>query len=497
MTTVIYNNNVSIGFAAIIARKVGRSLVGVGRRSLVTALLEPALTAASSRSPCHATPSLLSCQARHHHHQNPSTHRPRRPPSWVPTTTLWVQSTSSPSQHRLYSNSNSDTTKTTTTTTGTDHHALFQEQLQELEEERHLLFGMEDPDISSDKKSTALSDVGNDMMMQQQSRIGDAEAEQLIHELEFHDLEDLVNVDDGGQESASASTIAANNVDADVDAEELKQERELLFQFTLQEREAWTASGHVKSSLSQQQSLQQVLTEVARLRAEIGSDGDSSSSSFSSSSSDDDNNENDEDDFSKTFVPQQPLDNQHHESFSHVSPDGTSIHMVDVGDKAVTTRTATARTKVWLPPNVMAAFSFLKNGDGDGNNTNKATGTQELVGPKGPIFATAKLAGIMAAKKTSDLIPLCHPLPLDQVQVRIQLDPDHQNGTGTITIDCTCRVTHKTGVEMEALTGATVAALTIYDMTKAVSHDVIIGDTRLISKKGGKRTVRGDEKRNA
>jgi len=105
------------------------------------------------------------------------------------------------------------------------------------------------------------------------------------------------------------------------------------------------------------------------------------------------------------------------------------------------------------------------------------------VGPKGPIFSTAKLAGIMAAKRTSDLIPLCHPLPLDKVHVEIHL-------VGNVaTIECECRVTHKTGVEMEALTGATIAALTIYDMVKAVSHRVEIAQTVLLAKSGGKRNI--------
>jgi cyclic pyranopterin phosphate synthase len=91
-------------------------------------------------------------------------------------------------------------------------------------------------------------------------------------------------------------------------------------------------------------------------------------------------------------------------------------------------------------------------------------------------------------RKTSELIPLCHPLPLDQVNVDIRLE----NGN-TAVIRCECRVTHKTGVEMEALTGATVAALTIYDMTKAVSHQIRIEQTMLISKTGGKRTVGSEE----
>jgi cyclic pyranopterin phosphate synthase len=89
----------------------------------------------------------------------------------------------------------------------------------------------------------------------------------------------------------------------------------------------------------------------------------------------------------------------------------------------------------------------------------------------------------LLSRKTSDLIPLCHPLPLDQVKIDIRLQGNE------VIIDCTCRVTHKTGVEMEALTGSTVAALTVYDMVKAVSHQVQITDTRLIAKTGGKRTV--------
>jgi cyclic pyranopterin monophosphate synthase len=98
---------------------------------------------------------------------------------------------------------------------------------------------------------------------------------------------------------------------------------------------------------------------------------------------------------------------------------------------------------------------------------------------------------LSADRKTSDLIPLCHPLPLDQVNIDIQFD----NGN-TIVIRCECRVTHRTGVEMEALMGASVAALTIYDMTKAVSHEICIQETKLLAKVGGKRTVRnGQEER--
>ena len=144
--------------------------------------------------------------------------------------------------------------------------------------------------------------------------------------------------------------------------------------------------------------------------------------------------------------------------------------MVDVGDKSVTERRAHARCVVRLPDVVSAAI------DGD-----------EIHGRKGPVFATAIIAGVMAAKKTHELIPFCHPLGLDKCDVDISVDG------GNVVIDCRCRVHHKTGVEMEALTGASVAALTIYDMCKALSHDIVIGDTRLMSKSGGKRDFERSE----
>ena len=143
--------------------------------------------------------------------------------------------------------------------------------------------------------------------------------------------------------------------------------------------------------------------------------------------------------------------------------------MVDVGDKSATDRSATARSIVNLPPEVLAAL------DGD-----------EIASKKGPVFATAIIAGVMAAKKTHELIPFCHPLGLDSCKVSIELDG------GRAIIDCRCKITHKTGVEMEALTGASVAALTIYDMLKALSHDIVISETRLMAKSGGKRDFQRD-----
>ncbi|MDH3612733.1 MAG: cyclic pyranopterin monophosphate synthase MoaC [Gammaproteobacteria bacterium] len=138
--------------------------------------------------------------------------------------------------------------------------------------------------------------------------------------------------------------------------------------------------------------------------------------------------------------------------------------MVDVSDKTATDREAHARTIIDLPAEVVAVL------DGD-----------EITTKKGPVFSTAVIAGVMAAKKTHELIPFCHPLGLENCQITIEVD-DHR-----AIIDCRCKVHHKTGVEMEALTGASVAALTVYDMCKAMSHDIVISETRLMSKTGGKR----------
>jgi cyclic pyranopterin monophosphate synthase len=154
------------------------------------------------------------------------------------------------------------------------------------------------------------------------------------------------------------------------------------------------------------------------------------------------------------------------EGLSHLSNDGTP-RMVDVGDKAVTARSAIAVCEVRLPPALEELFR-------DGEVRTK----------KGPVFHTAIIAGTMAAKRTSDLIPFCHPLPIEDCSLSISMaDPR------TVRIECSVKVHHRTGVEMEALTGASVAALTVYDMCKSVSHDIVIGDLRLIRKEGGKSDV--------
>ena len=137
--------------------------------------------------------------------------------------------------------------------------------------------------------------------------------------------------------------------------------------------------------------------------------------------------------------------------------------MVDVGDKAITKRTATAQTLVRFPPEVAAALR-----------------AKDFSTAKGPVFHTAIVAGVMAAKRTHELIPFCHPLGIENCKITIDMQDD------AAVIECTVSVHHKTGVEMEALTGASIAALTIYDMCKALSHDIVIAETRLLAKRGGK-----------
>ncbi len=150
--------------------------------------------------------------------------------------------------------------------------------------------------------------------------------------------------------------------------------------------------------------------------------------------------------------------------FSHVDQQGKPT-MVDVGDKAVSRRVATAQAIVAFPADVFAALK-----------------EQQQHTKKGPILDTAIIAGVMGGKRTHELIPFCHPLPLDSCDIDIQVDdPNH-----SLLITAETKVTHKTGVEMEALTAASIAALTIYDMCKALSHDIVIKDVRLLGKTGGK-----------
>lgn len=137
--------------------------------------------------------------------------------------------------------------------------------------------------------------------------------------------------------------------------------------------------------------------------------------------------------------------------------------MVDVGDKAITRREATARARVVMQASTLQLI--------------RAGGAA-----KGDVLAVAQVAGVMAAKRTPDLIPLCHPLPITGVDIGFQFD----DAAGAIVITATVRVDGKTGVEMEALTAVTVTALTVYDMCKAVDRAMTIGDVQLLHKTGGK-----------
>ncbi len=150
--------------------------------------------------------------------------------------------------------------------------------------------------------------------------------------------------------------------------------------------------------------------------------------------------------------------------FTHLDATGNPS-MVDVGAKAITRRTATARSIVVLDDEILLHFE-----------------NEDIHTKKGPVFQTAILAGVMAAKKTGELIPLCHPLGLENCQINVYLNEKKE-----VVIECTTSLAGKTGVEMEALTGASIAALTIYDMCKAFSHNIIVKETRLIEKTGGKR----------
>ncbi len=147
--------------------------------------------------------------------------------------------------------------------------------------------------------------------------------------------------------------------------------------------------------------------------------------------------------------------------------------MVNVGEKAITHRTATAEARVWLPA---ALAALLRDG--------------EIASKKGPVFQTAILAGIMGAKKTSELIPLCHPLPLEDCRVEIRAGTPEADGSVELEVRCHVETHARTGVEMEALAGVSVAALTLYDMGKAVTKGITIRETRLLEKTGGKSDYR-------
>ena len=162
--------------------------------------------------------------------------------------------------------------------------------------------------------------------------------------------------------------------------------------------------------------------------------------------------------------------NNKHAKLTHISADNLPC-MVDVGAKAVTRREAVAEVCVRFPLDVVQVLQ-----------------TQGLRSAKGPIIDTAIIAGTMAVKRTHDLIPFCHPLPIENCRIEAEF-----TSATDLTIRCTVAITHKTGVEMEALTGASIAALTVYDMCKALSHAIVIDALHLVEKSGGKRLVKGGE----
>jgi cyclic pyranopterin phosphate synthase len=155
--------------------------------------------------------------------------------------------------------------------------------------------------------------------------------------------------------------------------------------------------------------------------------------------------------------------------FSHLNKKNQP-KMVDVGDKKVTNRAATAKATMFLGAEIIAHFE-----------------DKELITKKGPVFQTAIIAGIQAVKKTSELIPMCHPLLINGIDIDIEIT-DKEN----IEIGCTVSIEGKTGVEMEALTGATIAALTVYDMCKSISQKMVIKEVKLVKKSGGKSDIKNE-----
>lgn len=274
--------------------------------------------------------------------------------------------------------------------------------------------------------------------------------------------------------NASSSASPAQN-EMEMTLEEMNKDREDLYAFTNEEKAAWGSSGSDQALSAEfldavnkareakaiyEQSLEKGMEEKMSAIVEEGEQNRSQLEEIVSPLHVD---KEGGDDAVMGIEIVQP--------FTHLNEKGNAS-MVDVGKKESTRRVAVARSSVLFPPEVMDVFGINLN-----------DGSHEMIGKKGPIFSTARLAGIMGAKRTADLIPLCHPLPLEKIRVDIRLEGNRA------LIECECCVTHKTGVEMEALVGASIAALTIYDMVKAVSHQVRIETTELVTKKGGKRTI--------
>ena len=154
-------------------------------------------------------------------------------------------------------------------------------------------------------------------------------------------------------------------------------------------------------------------------------------------------------------------------SFSHINKKGQP-KMVDVSDKSITKRTAIAKASMFLGTEVISHFA-----------------NEELTTKKGPVFQTAIIAGIQAVKKTSEIIPMCHPLLINGVDIDVNIIDDEN-----IEVFCTVTIEGKTGVEMEALTGASATCLTVYDMCKSISQQMVIQEVKLVEKTGGKSDIK-------
>lgn len=184
---------------------------------------------------------------------------------------------------------------------------------------------------------------------------------------------------------------------------------------------------------------------------------------------------------------------------SHIDQSTGQPTMVDVSEKRITVRVATAQTTILLPP---ALSQFWNHSD---VNSPHSENVKDIMTKKGPVLSTAIIAGTMAVKRTSDLIPFCHPIPIESIKFRTSLVPylsdedkkifsirsydscaSDESHWRALQIECTVKCSGKTGVEMEALTGCSVAALTFYDMCKALTHSMVIFETKLLQKSGGK-----------
>lgn len=326
---------------------------------------------------------------------------------------------------------------------GAKKHQLYLQQIQELESERKSFFGsIKDDNVVTSSTSPKIPDFGSYM-------------------------NDGADIDVVPSPTICDDSIQDNNAIPvhSLDNDDLKSDREALYGFTTEERNAWSTIGSNNATnhttmlhdleLARQQQQEE---ESERRRSSIV-----------------DNTEGN----ARIELVQSASSTTTSSSFSHLTEDQRQIHMVDVGSKLPTRRTATAQSMVIFPPEILQALNQTEL-----HQPHTLKSSKEWIGPKGPIFATAITAGIMGVKQTSSLIPLCHPLPIENIHIDIQWYT-----SDTIQIKCTCSVTHKTGVEMEALMGCTIAALTVYDMVKAISHNVQITDTKLLYKDGGKRHV--------